>query len=78
MQLIEDKVKNIIDKNEYLSVKEKADIICLIECYKSADKMAQEFYRENEKLRNAIEFVVKTLEENNLNQLANIIKNEEV
>lgn len=76
MQLIEEKVKKIVDTNEYLSIQEKADIICLIECYKSSDEMAQEFYQENEKLKNRIQQTVICLKQNNLFELADFINNE--
>ena len=56
---IEEKVKLIVENNEYLTLKEKSDIICLIECYKGADKTAQKLAKENESLKDRI---IKSIE----------------
>ena len=54
MKPIEERVKNIVETSALLNIKEKSEIICLIECYKSADKLAQELYKENEKLKDQL------------------------
>lgn len=51
MKPIEERVKKIVDESPLLRLQEKADIICLIECYKGADKLAQELYKQNETLK---------------------------
>lgn len=38
---IEDKVKEIVGTSETLSIREKSDIICLIECYKNVDNLTK-------------------------------------
>lgn len=38
---VEDKVKNIVETSETLSIREKSDIICLIECYKNVDNLTK-------------------------------------
>lgn len=53
---IEEKVKLIVENNEYLTLKEKSDIICLIECYKGADQTAQKLAKENQDLKNQLSF----------------------
>lgn len=53
---IEEKVKAIVETNEYLTLKEKSEIICLIECYKGADELAQKLTKENESLKDELKF----------------------
>lgn len=43
---IEDKVKKIVETSSMLSIREKSDIICLIECYKNTDKQIQEYIKK--------------------------------
>lgn len=38
---IEDKVKEIVETSSMLSIREKSDIICLIECYKNVDNLSK-------------------------------------
>lgn len=38
---VEDKVKKIVETSSTLSIREKSDIICLIECYKQVDNLTK-------------------------------------
>lgn len=38
---IEDNVKKIVETSSTLSIREKSDIICLIECYKNIDNLSK-------------------------------------
>lgn len=75
MKPIEERVKNIVENNELLNIKEKSEIICLIECYKGADKLAQESVKENEKLKAAINTAIELIEyEPDLYYLVEVLK----
>lgn len=62
MKPIEERIKTIVENNELLNIKEKAEIITLIECYKGADKLAQQYCKENKKLKAAINKVIGLIE----------------
>ena len=40
-EYFEDKVKEIVETSSMLSIREKSDIICLIECYKNVDNLSK-------------------------------------
>ena len=62
MKPIEEKVKTIVEKNEYLTMLEKSEIICLCECYKTADQLAQQLMEQDKKLKAAINKVIELIE----------------
>ena len=42
---VEERVKTLIEQNDTLSIREKSEIICLIECYKGADTLLQRYFK---------------------------------
>ena len=56
---IEDRVKDIVETNELLSLKEKSEIICLIECYKGSDLITKQIMNERYQLQNKIDQAIK-------------------
>lgn len=72
---IELKVKDIVENSELLNIREKSDIICLIECYKGADTLAQKLAKENEKMKVAIKTAIELIEsEPDLYYLVKVLK----
>lgn len=72
---IEERIKVIVEENETLNIREKSEIICLIECYKGADKLAQDSVKENEKLKAAIKTAIELIEyEPDLYYLVEVLK----
>lgn len=63
MKPIEERVKNIVENSELLRITEKSEIICLIECYKGADQLAQQTAKENEKLKTAINTAIDIIKD---------------
>lgn len=62
-KLIEDRVKDIVETNEFLSLKEKSEIICLIECYKGADLITKQIMNERYQLQNKIDKAIEYIED---------------
>lgn len=62
MKPIEERVKNIVENNAFLNIKEKSEIICLIKCYESADSLVQKYWKENQKMKDIIKQIINTIE----------------
>ena len=51
---IEERVKDIVETNEFLTITEKSEIICLIECFKGTDLIIKQLMDERSQLINEI------------------------
>lgn len=75
MKPIEERVKSIVEENCYIKLRDKSEIICLIESYKIADQTAKYLIRENEKLKAAIHTAIELIEsEPDLYYLVEVLK----